>query len=242
MTVCLAIASPQNERERAAVRHVASQRNLVTYPTRGTRQVIQFNPIEHDDFVRKLIVSQPGALDYFCGSGYQSMYQQRALEVSNDAALDDMLLACLIHSGTADGYVKHTVQVHSSLSRRTQGVAVQYRNERRIHSDLLWMPILEKVGKRKVTGAPPATNLPMEMVNFLLATVEPGMSEWIYRQYWEEFLYKAIVVAEGPKWTLFTAVCTEDERAELDSTARLIATSCRTKDCCWIFDTALKPR
>jgi hypothetical protein len=240
---------------------------MVTAPTPGTRQVILFNPIEHEDFVHRLITSQPGALDYFCGAGYQQVYQRQvAVDNNGGPALDDLLLACLLQSGTADGYVKYTVQVHSSLSRRTNGVAAQYRNQPRILSDFLWLPILEHVssssssssntkGKKAKTSAVPivpSTTLPYAMTQHLLSSttvdvVDP-VAQQQYRREWEEFLYTAIInSSERDKWTLLTAVCTDEERAELAATTRLIATTCHhhgsgeeKPGCCWVFDTTLK--
>jgi hypothetical protein len=242
---------------------------MVTAPTPGTRQVILFNPIEHGDFVHRLITSQPGALDYFCGAGYQQVYQRQEAAVvdhnfdDGGPALDDLLLACLLQSGTTDGYVKYTVHVHSSLSRRTNGVAAQYRNQPRILSDFLWLPILEHVSsssntkgkkKAKTSAVPivPSTTLPYAMTQHLLSSstvVVDLVAQQQYRREWEEFLYTAIInSSERDKWTLLTAVCTDEERAELAAMARLIATSCHhhgsgkeTPGCCWVFDTTLKP-
>jgi hypothetical protein len=259
ITITKAIISPDNERERAAVRQVVAQRGIITTPARGTSQMILYNPIEHIDFVHRLIVSQPGALDYFCGRGYQQVYQRQESSGERDVnnggqALDDMLLACLMQSGAADGYVKYTVQVHASLSRRTNGVAAQYRNEPRILSDFLWLPILERVGndnsnsrkkKKNEKAAPtvPSTALPYAMTQYLLATVDPATPEWRYRQEWEEFLY-TVIQREADKWALLTAVCSDKERTELAETARLVATSCRqdNTNCCCVFDTTLRPK
>jgi hypothetical protein len=232
------------------VRQVAAQRAMITTPAPGTKQSIHYNPIEHEDFVHKLITSQPGALDYFCGPGYQQVYQRQQQSQSvHGPALDDMLLACLIKAGSADGYVKHSVQVYAPLSRRTYGVAAQYRNERRILSDLMWMPILASVKrdskkKKAAQKRVPSTIMPSAMTKHLLVTVDPSTSEQMYLQEWEEFLY-GVIQQERDKWVLLTAVCSVEERMELAETALLIAKTCHndtnSADCCWVYDTTLRP-
>lgn len=217
-----ALVDPTNREEREAVQKVAAMRNLLSDPGRSVRQTIVLNPWEHADFRRQMMERQPGALDFYCGQGYQELYQRYQA--------DDLLLMCLLKLGTADGYVKFHVNVTAPIVRGVQGVAVQYLNQPRIHSDLLLLPIRDST-----VDAPIATVLSQEMTKFVLATDY----QYSQKQY-EEFLYK--VISKENSWVMFHAACHPEDQQVLETTQRLVAISCVSDDeCCKVYDPQQRP-
>jgi len=252
-----AIATEENRPARLAVQKVAKQRRIVSDPG-PYNQKINLAAWEHADFQRQL--SQPaGAMDHYCGPGFERLYASvmDLLPLAQPVA-DNLMLSCLLKSGVVDGFLQRTVTPKASLTRGLQGVAAVRVGTRRIHSDLLWVPVLT-LEQRQQEHVQPSTTLPLEMPKYLLAQ-EPN--DIVYQselddfvREWEEFLYKVIVKKENrndaSRWVLLNAACTEADREELAMDQKLIATTCNDdttpedalplEECCSFYDPDLKP-
>ena len=205
-----------------------------------------------------MITSQAGALDYFCGPGYQELYlsstaaaaaaEETSEEDTTGFYTDTLVSACMFRVGSADGFVRLDLELEPALLlASTKGVAVQFEGQRRIWSGLLLLPLLQS----QRTGAEakvPSTRVPEEMTKYLLASsgsTRPGVDGGFMAD-WEEFLYKVIHDEPSEAWALWTAVCTVQERDEHSASQRLVAHWCNGDDnddgCCWIFDPERPPR
>lgn len=162
---------------------------------------------------------------------------------------DTLLLSCLLTSGYADGWIHRTVQPITSLTRGRQGVAAIRRmdttpaagTKQRIHSDLLWLPILSREQRRRQQQqkqqservVTPSTTLPLQMPEYWLAQDanklhDPHQLHEIVK-HWEEFLYQVIAqerAVDSSRWVLWNAACQPTERQALAATQKLVATTC----------------
>jgi len=262
-----AIATDENLPARRAVQNVAQLRRAVTNPG-PFRQKITFQAWEHADFQRQLLEQRPGAMDHYCGGpGYETLYRAVIANINDNnnnnltVLADTLMLACLLRSGVSDGWVQRTVTpVASSLTRGEQGVVAVHGTLKRVHSALLWLPILSMEERQKQEHAP-STVLPVEMTKYLLATLPPSairnyqkhdVDQFVVE--WEEFLYK-VVTKENKKnpstWVIWNAACSEAEKKELAVEQKLMAMACQPPaaaeeeeqvgECCSFYDPNLKP-
>jgi hypothetical protein len=234
---------------RATVARVIQQRAALN--AAGTHHKVLLTAWDHADFARR-----GERLDGICGmTGYAALYERyQAVPVIADA----LLYTCLLRSGGADGFLQHHVQVQSPrLTRGVLGVAVLSGHRRRIHSDVLILPILtpeERKAAGHVTWHRPSTRLPEQMTQFLFDTLSSDHGEVInashFLEAWESFLYQAIAQEEPERWILLHAACTPAERSQF-SAERLVAITCTLDDhhagigeapnhpkCCSFYDDA----
>lgn len=260
---------------RAAVKAVAEQRAVVTNPGRY-RQNIMHLAWNHAHFYQQLVTRQPpGTMDYVCSGGdsdggteYQRLYEHffAGGDLTNlqyhDIA-DDLLLSCLLRSGTADGFVKQNVRVLRSFAQGEKGVAVvRSFDQKRLHSDLLLLPILSRTERQEqrmnsgdVKRKKSSTVLPTEMTKYLTATLHDFLHDTAtttstkdrlvdYRRQWEEFLYQVVATEGEDAWVLLHAACSRDERRTVEQhnqhPSLWIATTCQgdqngEEECCSFY-------
>lgn len=290
-----AIQTPDNAPERAAVQRIARHRSILSRPDalaatpNHPPQVIYYRSATHSSFVRQLVTNQPGALDYFCGMGYQALYEEEVFKADSEqgermypttntttttssspfSVADTLVYACLLSTGTANGYIDWNVDLEQPVARGSQGVAVVRSNAPdRVWPGLLLLPLLDvqagaaSKNKSPQNKRPPRTHLPHVMTRYWLeqstaASTETTMMNDVE---WESLLYRTIqaelaTAAAGttptlvpPPWVLWTLVCSETERVERTKEQRHIGTWCpeqydsqQDRTCCWIFDPTRPP-
>ena len=274
----LAIVTEQNLPARRAVQHVAHQRRTVA-DAGEYHQKIALIAWEHDTFQQRV----GSMLDRRCGgTGWGNLYQRAVTDHativmshngdplgtagnnsnrSSSWVADTLLLSCLLTSGYADGWIHRTVKPVASLTRGLQGVAAVRMGTRtkRIHSDLLWLPILTREQRRQQQqqskhAVSPSTTLPLKIPQYWLAQTPNDINELEdIVQKWEEFLYEVIAqeqAVDSSRWVLLNAACRHSERNALAPTQKLVATTCldeningskTEEECCSFYDPNLEP-
>lgn len=191
-------------------------------------------------------------MDHYCGPGYAGLYHSITRDPLASLVADNLLYSCLLKNGVADGFVQWSVTAKASLTRGSKGVVAVRIGTKRVHSDLLILPILSLEEHSQET-IEPSTGLPTEMCKYILASQPTELfSEKEVEKFrieWEEFLYKVIVEKENKmnnRWELLNAACTESERTDLAATQRSLATTCgdqheENEKCCTFYDPQSKP-
>ena len=232
-----AIATPENLFAREQVKQMAHLKSKLGY-TGSIRQTVDMHTWTLQDFQQQV---QMDRRNRFCQHAqFDSRYTQ-----SSNRTKEKLVAYCLIQNGYYDGYVDRNYGIHGVITRGIKGVVAQVHQHDRILDDFILFPIESDHHKNKSQKSylSPTTKVPSQGLQSLVQLLG---EDSFNRHRFQQILYH-LAKQEQEAFVWLNAACTDEDRALLGGTQRLLATTCNvtastsSPACCSIYDPKGRP-